>query len=148
MPKFVNKNKGAGVEEFDEFWKQYPRKVAKGDARKAWMQTAKIRPMLQVLLAALEAQKGQEQWLKDGGQYIPHPATWLRGERWDDEIKIDLGANKNGKPWHETASGTEDKGRELGILPSQFVTPSGSQDWQAFRAAVLKAAGVELKRAA
>lgn len=136
------------MEGFEEFWRQYPRKVAKGDARKAWIQTAKIRPLLQVLLSALEAQKHQEQWLKDGGQFIPYPATWIRGERWDDELVIDLGSNKNGKPWHETASGTESKGKELGLLPVQFVDELGRQDWQAFRAAVLKAANVELKRAA
>ena len=31
--------------EFDTFWKTYPKRVAKGDARKAWMQTENIRPI-------------------------------------------------------------------------------------------------------
>ena len=136
------------MEGFDEFWKQYPRKVAKGDARKAWQQTAKIRPPMGVLVAAVEAQKHQEQWLRDGGQFIPYPATWLRSERWDDELVIDLGANKNGKAWHETASGVEAKGKELGLLPAQFCLPDGRQDWQAFAAAVKRAAGGELRLAA
>ena len=26
-----------------------------------------------------------EQWARDGGRYIPHPTTWLNGERWNDD---------------------------------------------------------------
>ena len=39
-----------------------------------------------VILRAVEAQKKTKDWLKDGGQYVPHPASWLNGERWQDEI--------------------------------------------------------------
>jgi len=67
------------MEDFEIFWKAYPRRVAKAVARKAWLQTAKIRPPLNELLAAI-----------DNGQFIPHPATWLRGERWSDEMEIDV----------------------------------------------------------
>jgi hypothetical protein len=43
-------------QEFDVFYKAYPRKVAKGDARKAWQATKKIRPPLANILAAIKAQ--------------------------------------------------------------------------------------------
>ena len=43
-------------------------------------------PPLPTILAAIEAQKKSEQWVKDGGQYIPHPATWLNQGRWDDQV--------------------------------------------------------------
>lgn len=76
--------------EFDEFWACYPRKCAKGDARKAWKQTASIRPDMDTLIAAVKAQCNSEQWRKDGGVYIPYPASWLRAERWDDETEIAL----------------------------------------------------------
>jgi len=69
---------------FDEFWKSYPRKVGKGDARRAWAK-AKLDGKLAVILAAVVRQKGADQWRKDGGQFIPNPATWLRQERWEDE---------------------------------------------------------------
>lgn len=75
-------------EDFEQFWKAYPRKVAKGDARKAWKQTTRIRPPLEALLESLQAAMASEQWVRDGGQFIPYPATWLRGERWDDEYEI------------------------------------------------------------
>jgi hypothetical protein len=29
--------------------------------------------------------KNSQQWTKDGGQFIPMPATWLNGRRWEDE---------------------------------------------------------------
>ena len=78
------------MEDFDTFWKSYPRKVAKGDARKAWTQTEKIRPSLSNILEAIENQKNTQQWMENEGMFIPYPATWLRGERWDDEVKIDV----------------------------------------------------------
>ncbi|MCE2713160.1 MAG: hypothetical protein LW688_11575 [Cryomorphaceae bacterium] len=78
------------MDDFEIFWKAYPRRVAKAVARKAWMQTAKIRPPLDELLAAINSQCQSEQWQKDNGQFIPHPATWLRGERWSDEMEIDV----------------------------------------------------------
>lgn len=77
------------MEDFDTFWKSYPRKVAKGDARKAWTQTEKIRPSLDELIKSVEEHCKTEQWSKDGGAYIPHPSTYLRQERWDDVLEIE-----------------------------------------------------------
>jgi hypothetical protein len=77
-------------EGFEEFWKVYPKKCSKGDARKAWQQTAKIRPQLPTLLKAVYAARASKQWLKDGGEFIPYPASWLRAERWDDVLEVDL----------------------------------------------------------
>jgi len=78
---------------FDDFWKAYPRKVGKDAARKAW---AAKKPPLDETLAAIEAQKGTDQWTKDGGKFIPHPATWLNQGRWQDEITapVDKGCHQ------------------------------------------------------
>lgn len=70
---------------FKAFWKAYPRKVGKRDAAKAWTQTGKERPPVAELLEALDRLKASPQWSRDGGQFIPHPATWLRRGGWDDE---------------------------------------------------------------
>lgn len=71
---------------FEDFWNIWPKRLAKKDAQKAW---ARIPPMThQQILRAVEAGKQTEQWLKEEGQYIPLPASWLRGERWEDEIGI------------------------------------------------------------
>jgi len=122
------------VTDFDTFWKAYPKRVAKGDARKAWTQTQNIRPALPELLAAIEAQAKSDQWRKNDGQFIPYPATWLRGERWDDELKVTLPGVVDGKEWHETWPGIVAKGKELGILESQFIHQ------QDFKAAVMRSA--------
>ena len=72
---------------FESFWASYPRRVARKDAQKAW---AKIRPEdYPSVMNGLMAYKKSEQWAKDGGQFIPHAATWLNGERWNDELEIE-----------------------------------------------------------
>lgn len=70
---------------FDLFWAAYPKKKGKGDAIKAWQQTAKQRPPIEELLAAIETQRKTDEWYRDSGQWIPFPASWLRGWRWLDE---------------------------------------------------------------
>lgn len=70
-------------DEFSQFWKSYPKKVGKGAAEKAWQ---KHKPNLAVVLEAIEAHKKTDQWSKDNGQFIPHPATWLNQKRWEDEV--------------------------------------------------------------
>ena len=74
-----------GDERFETFWKAYPRKTAKGAARKAFAKLKVTDELLTVMLDAIEAQKFSSQWRRDGGQYIPHPATWLNQARWEDE---------------------------------------------------------------
>ena len=71
---------------FDRFWAIYPRKVAKAAALKAWTALRPDAALLEVLLAAVERQVASEGWRRDGGAFIPHAATWLRGRRWEDEI--------------------------------------------------------------
>lgn len=70
-------------QQFEEFWSKYPKKVAKSTAKKAF---EKVSAPLETLLTAIERQKCSEQWSKDGGQFIPNPATWLNQERWNDEL--------------------------------------------------------------
>ena len=66
---------------FDRFWQKYPRKTAKQDALKAWDKLKADEALLDTILAALDRQIP----LWDDPQYIPHPATWLNGHRWEDE---------------------------------------------------------------
>ena len=69
--------------DFETFWNAYPRKEGKQKARAAF---AKVTVPVEELLEAIEAQKKSAQWSKDGGQFIPHPATWLNGSRWLDQM--------------------------------------------------------------
>lgn len=67
------------------FWRAFPKHVAKKEARRAWAQLAPDAETVDRMLATLAWQAQQPEWTKDGGQYIPYPASWLRAERWDDE---------------------------------------------------------------
>jgi len=101
--------------EFEKFWQAYPRKKDKGDARKAWEQVKTIRPLTADLVKAVIVQKSTDDWTQDGGRYIPYPATWLRGERWEDVEEIDLTGVVNGKMWWESTAGIDAKAAELGL---------------------------------
>ena len=73
-------------ERFDKFWQAYPKKKSKGHAMKVWI---KINPnplLYKQILEAIEKAKTSPEWTKTGGQYIPHPTTWLNGQGWLDEI--------------------------------------------------------------
>jgi uncharacterized protein YdaU (DUF1376 family) len=70
------------IDRFDIFWKQYPRKVAKPNAIKAWL---KIKPDDVVLKKMLDAINQQGLPSKEI-QFVPHPASWLNAKRWEDEI--------------------------------------------------------------
>jgi predicted phage replisome organizer len=74
----------AVFDSFSQFWLSYPKKIAKESARKAWK---KINlELFDTIMNALVQHKKSAQWLKDDGQYIPMPATWLNQKRWEDEI--------------------------------------------------------------
>jgi uncharacterized protein YdaU (DUF1376 family) len=66
---------------FADFWLAYPKKIGKGAAEAAWK---KNHPPKDRVLIAVRLQSQSEQWQRDGGQYIPNPATWLNQKRWED----------------------------------------------------------------
>lgn len=70
---------------FLDFWAHYPRKVGKDAAWKAWKRVKKTIPKPEELAAILERQKNSDDWRREGGKFIPHPATWLNQGRWKDE---------------------------------------------------------------
>lgn len=83
-------------ERFEDFWKAYPKKTAKDDARKAFDKRKPDAEMLALMLAALAVQTTSPTWMKDGGQFIPNPATWLNGGRWQDGESFELSGSAHG----------------------------------------------------
>lgn len=88
IEKLTKKRRKVVTEEaekaFDDFWAEYPRKIGKGAARKAF-HAAECDKILDQILVSVTAQKDCPSWTKDDGQFIPHPATWIRQQRWLDE---------------------------------------------------------------
>jgi len=85
---------------FELFWKAYPKKRSKGQAEKTFEKVAPDEQLFAAIMTAIEQAKKSEQWLKANGQYIPYPATWLNAKGWEDEI-IQRG---NGNGTHKSIS--------------------------------------------
>lgn len=66
---------------FDQFWAVYPKKVGKGAAEKSW---SKLKPPVADCIKSVTSLKTSAAWTKDGGQFIPNPATWINQKRWMD----------------------------------------------------------------
>jgi hypothetical protein len=121
--------KGGCDARFDQFWKSYPKKAAKGAARKVW---ARLRPSAELLasmLAAIERQRQCEQWRRERGRFIPHPATWLGQSRWEDEVAGPA-----------PAEAPEDRARRAEALRRQC-RPEGTLPPEHVRAAISGALG-------
>ena len=61
------------------------KKMGKGSAFKVFSKLKLTKKEKADILTALNWQKKSEQWLKDNGQFIPYPATYLNQRRWEDE---------------------------------------------------------------
>jgi hypothetical protein len=72
--------------DFDIFWEAYPRKTAKATALKSWQKLMPDDALVNTIITALEVHKQSPQWVKEEGQFIPHPATWLNQRRWEDAV--------------------------------------------------------------
>lgn len=72
-------------DDFLEFWGAYPKKMGKGAAYKVFNKLKLSKQDKADILTALNWQKKSEQWLKENGQFIPYPATYLNQRRWEDE---------------------------------------------------------------
>ena len=101
---------------FQVFWTQYPRKVAKRAAEKAWNRLSS-----QEQEEALKALPNHiKYWqLKDTDkEYICHAQTWLNQGRWEDEIDLTENVIKKPQlPWYSSEELTLAKCRELSITP-------------------------------
>lgn len=70
---------------FETFWEIYPRRVGKGKAEAVWAKLS-----MQDQDAAIEALPNHvDRWTAENTdpKFIPHPSTWLNGQRWlDSEV--------------------------------------------------------------
>ena len=83
--KLVDPLSGKAFSDFELFWANYPKHRAELDAEKAWRQVRDQLPEIDELIAILDTQAQSSDWVRDGGAYIPYPASYLRQGRWMDE---------------------------------------------------------------
>ena len=70
---------------FEQFWDIYPKKVDKKKSEEKWG-----RLPYEVQLAILKDIPARQQGRQWQEGYIPHPTTYLNGERWTDQIEVPL----------------------------------------------------------
>ena len=91
MRKNAKAQKESVYEEmFATFYKAYPKKKDKAKAFAAFKKLKPTPELLESILKSLEWQKQTGDWQKQGGQYIPYPASYLNGHRWEDEEKVEI----------------------------------------------------------
>lgn len=69
---------------FEEFWKAYPKKVGKDEARKAFDKRNPTTALVAAMVEAIATARASDQWKREKGQFIPNPSTWLNQGRWKD----------------------------------------------------------------
>jgi hypothetical protein len=75
--------------DFDRFWAEFPRKTHKVNGRKAWAAAMKKKIDPEVIIEGAirfaESERGTQQ------RHMSHAATWINGERWNDEPATNTG---------------------------------------------------------
>ena len=71
-------------ERFERFWDAWPKghKKARRSAVRAWDKLKASDKLLDRMAEALAQQMQSDQWKRG---FVPYPATWLNGRRWEDE---------------------------------------------------------------
>lgn len=91
-------------QDFENFWQEYPKKAGKKKTRASFLKLK--RDLLPTIFESLKKQKSSPAWQESGGQFIPHPTTWLNGERWEDDVQTQHFNNFNhGKNQRHFGSG-------------------------------------------
>lgn len=73
--------------EFEAFWKAYPRRTEKGNARKAFEKAFEnLREQYSIAGVIDKIMSGVDAYTANADpEFLCHPATWLNGCRWDDD---------------------------------------------------------------
>lgn len=74
------------LDTFNQFYALYPRKVSKKLALKVWLKLKPDKELFEKIVQNINLRLKTE-WKDREKQYIPHPSTYLNGERWEDEIE-------------------------------------------------------------
>lgn len=81
----ADKNNTSRFALFWSSWPNGPRKTAKKQCLAKWISQG-CEADADRVMAALEWFKASEQWVKDGGAFVPMPMTWLNRRSWEIEI--------------------------------------------------------------
>ena len=96
--KGTNKERKLYIDQFEEFWEEYPRKLDKKKAKSKFIGLSKKGVDYEEVIAGATKYKQYCQANNTLREYIKHPTTWLNGECWKNEYTF---AKKKEKPKKE-----------------------------------------------
>ena len=73
---------------FESFWEIYPKHQDKKKAKQKFLKLCTDEKKYQEIMQGLR--NVLPVWAKKDTKYIPMPTTWLNGERWNDEVGLNL----------------------------------------------------------
>ena len=130
-----------GAAGFDAILDAYPNKANRLKAERRWTRLRPDAALQAVMLRSIEAQAKTPKWRKDGGQFVPELATWLRNRCWQDA------AGTVPTEWWLDAEGIKAMGERLGLpftleaLGNAYTDDQVAAHWRSYRRSVIAAAG-------
>lgn len=73
---------------FESFWEIYPKHQDKKKAKQKFLKACTNEKEYKAIMDGLR--NVLPIWAKKDTKYIPMPTTWLNGERWNDEVSVNL----------------------------------------------------------
>lgn len=85
--KTTNPKQGVYSEDFEKFWETYPRCKRKSDKSGTFKTFEKYKSVVttETLIKILNAQKQDQSWIKQDGEFIPAPTAWLNQKNWEND---------------------------------------------------------------
>ncbi|TQR66840.1 replication protein [Acinetobacter sp. RF14B] len=85
--KTTNPKQGVYSEDFEKFWESYPRCKRKSDKSGTFKTFEKYKSVVttETLIKILNAQKQDQSWIKQDGEFIPAPTAWLNQKNWEND---------------------------------------------------------------
>ena len=86
LTNHINKPHMGESDLFNIFYDEYPKRVGRKLAHETWLAMNPSQQDLDAILINISDRLSKAVWTLDAKQYIPHPANYLLGEQWTDEL--------------------------------------------------------------
>jgi hypothetical protein len=66
---------------------------------------------------AVEVALRRDDWQRDGGRFVPYPATWLNARGWEDDDVRPRRASSSAQWWLSAGFGSRESAVAAGVRP-------------------------------
>jgi hypothetical protein len=123
---------------FDKFWQEYPVKKNKARSHIIWARKQLDAHVDKIITDVVLRTISDPSW--QDKQYIPHPSTYLQGERWEDEIIENKTKTKNPQTSYIPVN-NQSNSHKIDNTPRKSLTEENKKHY----AEIMRIAGVKSK---